>query len=202
MPAREELADVTFHGDLNQMASLLARQIEAERNQQDSDDPFVLIGHSYGGILAYRVASDLSARGIIPHRLVVLSSPAPDRPSHDGPLHCLSDEALVQQVDALFGGVPQSILDDAAAHRFLVPGLRFDLGLLEGYEHVPADPLSVPIVAVCGMDDRAVSVAQMQGWRRFTSDRFQLRLMPGDHFFALARMPEILRIALWDVLPG
>jgi surfactin synthase thioesterase subunit len=203
MPAREELADVTFDGDLNELATLLGAQIASERERDGSENPFVLIGHSFGCVLAFRVACDLVARGIMPHRLVVLSFPSPDRSSHEQQLHTLSDDALIREVDALFGGIPEGIRDDAAAQRFFVPGLRLDLGLLEQYEHSPiTQPLSVPIVAICGIDDRAVNMSQMQQWNRMTSTTFRLRSMPGDHFFPLGRMPEILQIALWDALPA
>ncbi len=200
MPAREELADVTFNGDLNEMASLLGERIAVER--QGAEHPFVLIGHSFGSVLAYRVACDLGARGLVPHRMVVLSFPAPDKLVHKRELHSLSDNALIREVDTLFGGVPEGLRDDEAALRIVLPALRFDLGLLERFEFTPREPLDVPIVAICGIDDRAVNMAQTHGWHRMTSAPFRVRTMPGDHFFPLARMPEILRIAAWDVLPG
>ena len=54
--------------------------------------------------------------------------------------------------------------------------------------------------AICGTDDRAVQLPDMQRWSEFTSGAFRLRSLPGDHFFPLNRMPEILGIALWEAL--
>ena len=89
----------------------------------------------FGSVLAYRITCELVDRGIPPHRLVVLSFPAPDNLSYERQLHTLSDEMLVEEVDQLFGGIPENIREDKRALQFFVPGLRFDLGLLEG---VPA----------------------------------------------------------------
>jgi surfactin synthase thioesterase subunit len=147
------------------------------------------------------VTCELTKRGQMPLRLVVLSFPSPENLSHDGELNKLSDEQLVEEVDKLFGGVPEGIRQDETALKFFVPGLRFDLGLLEGYRHQATKPLQVPIVAICGTDDRAVNVAEMHRWQQMTTAAFRLRSMPGDHFFPLQRMPEILQVAVWDVLP-
>jgi pyochelin biosynthetic protein PchC len=85
--------------------------------------------------------------------------------------------------------------------KFFTPALRFDLGLLERYRHVQADQvIDVPITAICGTDDRAVDLADMQRWETMTSAAFRLRSMPGDHFFPLERMAEILAAATWDTV--
>ena len=202
MPMREELIDVQFDGSLVEMASLIAGQIEAERSKLEKPKPFAVVGHSFGSVLAYRVTCELVQRGLSPHRLVVLSFPAPDNLSHERQLHTLSDEMLVTEVDQMFGGIPENIREDKTALQFFVPGLRFDLGLLESYQHEPKILLEVPLVAICGADDRAVYVAEMHRWKHMTAGQFRLRSMPGDHFFPLARMPEILEIALWDISPG
>jgi surfactin synthase thioesterase subunit len=202
MPAREELADVQFDGDLEEIAAALGRQIAIERQQEGLDRPFVLVGHSFGSVLAYRIAWELVARQLNPHRLVVLSFPAPGHTPHQKPLHTLSDEQLISEVDRLFGGIPETLRNEPGVLPFFLSGLRFDLGILERFKHRPSDPLPVPIIAICGTEDQAVDLSQMHRWCELTSKTFRLRSMPGNHFFPLARMPEILRIALWDVLPG
>lgn len=204
MPAREDLSDVLYEDDLNTMARLIAGQIESQRSADpvNRDLPFALIGHSFGSVLAYRVACELVSRGIIPQRLVVMSFPSLSDLSYERALHTLDDEMLVQEVDELFGGIPNEVRQDETALKFFVPGLRVDLGLLEGYRHEAGFQLPIPIVAICGTDDKAVNVEEMNHWREQTTGSFRLRSMPGDHFFPLERMPEILQVAFWDVLPG
>ena len=198
MPAREDLLELYFEGDLNQIAASLADQIAASHDER-ADLPLVMIGHSFGSVLAYRTTCYLIEQGLTPHRLVVLSFPAADRSSYDKQLHSLSDQELITEVDELFGGVPENIKSDAAALKFFVPALRFDLGLLERYEHESSgQEIPVPITAICGTDDRAVDLADMQRWQQMTGGAFRLRSMPGDHFFPHERMSEVLSTATWD----
>jgi len=58
------------------------------------------------------------------------------------------------------------------------------------------------MTAIYGADDRQVGISQVQGWRQFTTSRFRLRSMPGDHFFPLQRIAEIAQLGVWDALPG
>ncbi len=199
MPVREELLDVTFDGNLDEMASLLAGAIGQSRREQADDLPLVLVGHSFGSLIAYRIACELAAVQVSVHRLAVLSFPAPDNLSHQERLDDLSDEELVARVDEQFGGIPAHVREDSAMHEFFVPALRFDVGLLASYQHPDgAEPLSIPISAICGIDDPSVDVAQMNGWKKMTASQFRLRSMPGGHFFPLDRLAEVLEAACWD----
>jgi len=199
MPAREEQSEQAYQGDLESLAAMIA---EAIGQATVANRPLVLIGHSFGSILAYRTASHLVALDRHPHRLVVMSFPAPDRVTHQTQLHTLSDESLIEQVDQLFGGVPSHLRQDPEALQHFLPPLRMDLGLLERFQHdATIERLPIPLVAVCGTDDRAVELADMQRWSLATTSEFRLRAMPGDHFFPLDRISEVFRVALWDVSP-
>lgn len=197
MPAREDLAGETFDGELDDLAESVADRIARQRANDHADLPFAVVGHSFGSVLAYRVVCGLVERDVVPRRLIVMSFPAPDRLSHEQELHRLSDLELIEQVDVLFGGVPDGIKKDVDMQSFFVPGLRLDLGLLERFRFDDQTPLlTIPMTAVCGTDDRAVNMAQMQRWQMVTSAAFRLVAMPGDHFFPLARAGEILKLAL------
>lgn len=197
MPAREDLAGETFDGELDNLAGAVAGTIDRQRAADRADIPFTVVGHSFGSLLAYRIVCGLVKRDLVPRRLIVMSFPAPDRLSHEQELHRLSDAELIEQVDVLFGGVPDDIKNDVDSQVFFVPGLRLDLGLLERFrfdDQTP--PLPMPVTAVCGTDDRAVNMAQMQRWQMVTSGAFRLVAMPGDHFFPLARAREVLKLAM------
>ncbi|MCG8650841.1 MAG: alpha/beta fold hydrolase [Pirellulales bacterium] len=215
MPAREELAQESYDGGLDDLAGQLAERIQQERSEQQERNerqergqqgeapPLVLVGHSFGSVIAYRMACLLSAQGTVVHRLVVLSFPSPENLYHEKQLHALDDQQLMEQVDKQFGAVPANLRDDPGALKFFIPAMRFDIGLLAGYVHQQDAPaLTVPIVAICGTDDQAVDIADMQGWQQVTRAPFRLRSMPGDHFFPLQRMAEVLDVATWDVVPG
>lgn len=197
-PLREDASDESFDGDLIQLAELYATGLINDANI--SDAPLVVVGHSFGTVVAYEVTRCLIARGLKPHRLVVMSFPAPDRLTHETELHSLDDQALIAKVDDLFGGVPADIQNDPDALKFFVPGLRLDLGLLERFRpSADATPLPVPVTAMVGTDDRAVNLADAQRWDLFTDSPVRLQTLPGDHFFPLQRLPEVLDAATWDL---
>jgi surfactin synthase thioesterase subunit len=200
MPGREQAADETFDGDLVGLARGLAAA--AVERLGPAAGP-ALVGHSFGSILAYEVALELSRLGVRPHRLVVQSFPPPDLARHEIKLHTLDDAELVREMDERFGGIPADIRDDSDALAYFVPTLRFDLKLLEDYAPANEPPrFEVPITAICGTDDRAVDLAAMHGWSRYTEQPLRLRAMPGDHFFPLARIDQVLAVATWGQPPA
>lgn len=198
-PLREEGNNAEFDGELTELAD---RYVAALREVEDfGRRPFALVGHSFGAVLAYEACQRSIAGGLLPSRLVVMSFPAPDRVTHETELHTLSDRELIDQVDELFGGVPADIRGDEEALAMFLPALRYDLGLLERYRTPDnATPIGIPVTACVGTDDRAVSLADIHRWNRFTDHAMvSLRTFPGDHFFPFERFPEVVEAALWDL---
>lgn len=199
MPSREKMVRVSFEGELNDLARELRRQL-LEAQETDAL-PMVLVGHSFGGAIAFRLASELIDCGVRPHRLIVMATPAPNSERDHAVLHRLSDADLIAEVDRLFGGVPSEILRNPDLQRLFAPALRCDLRLLETHRET-ASPIDVPLTAVYGSEDSQVGISQVQGWREWTTSQFRLRSMPGDHFFPQHRIAEIVQLGVWDALPG
>ena len=64
----------------------------------------------------------------------------------------------------------------------LLPALRADLTLVEGYAVDPQDRIACPITAFGGADDVSHS-GSLQSWRAFTRGTFRTRIFPGGHFY-------------------
>jgi surfactin synthase thioesterase subunit len=148
------------------------------------DGPFVLLGHSMGAWLAFEVARTLRRRNLqMPELLVVTAARPPATPAPANPWHRLPDEELVTKVDSRYGGIPAAVRNNPEALRLLLPALRADLQMVETYQFHQEPPLDIDILAMGGTDDPAVSVTQLNDWRRLTSAGFSVRLFPGGHFF-------------------
>ena len=147
-----------------------------------SDRPLILAGHSFGGLLAFLVAQRRCQRGEPPQTLMPMAVPPPDR-LEPGHWSREPDPELVDYLDRQYGAIPPALRNNPAALGQLLLVVRHDLRLLESYRHQPCEPLPVDLVACGGTDDHAVDETTIAGWRRFTQQKFTLKMLPGDHFF-------------------
>ncbi|MFF8643211.1 thioesterase II family protein [Streptomyces sp. NPDC015345] len=153
--------------------------------------PFVFFGHSLGGLTAFETARALRAAGRpMPEHLVLSAYPAPHLDHPRTPLHTLGDDALLDAVDRRYGGLPAALRDDPELVRLVLPAYRADFTIFETYRHETQRPLDVPITVLGGSDDIATPL--LPEWRRHTTARFELRLLPGGHFYLRDRPEEFM----------
>ncbi|MCQ9135843.1 thioesterase II family protein [Streptomyces hilarionis] len=167
---------------------LLDALLEPLADQIADGRPYVLYGHSLGGVVAYTLARALTGRGLpAPACLAVGASPPPQTAA-PGIEDDLSDERLLRFATDL-GAAPERALAAPGSlwYRRVAPLLRDDLRLAHALRADaladPDGPLAVPVLAVGGRDDPAVGAPAMDGWARWTTGRFVRRTVPGDHFF-------------------
>ncbi|MER5512861.1 alpha/beta fold hydrolase [Streptomyces sp. NPDC002766] len=168
--------------------ALLEALLKPLAGQVADGRPYVLYGHSLGGVVAHTLARALIHRGLpAPACLAVGASPPPQTApaGHDTDL---SDERLLRFAADL-GAAPGGALAAPGSlwYRRVLPLLRDDLTLADALRaDALADtsgPLPVPVLAVGGQDDPVVGATVLDGWARWTTGRFIRRTVPGDHFF-------------------
>ena len=145
--------------------------------------PFAFFGHSFGGLLCYEVARRLHRLGApLPAELFVSACPAPHLTPPEQDVHSLPDQAFKARLGEL-GGTPAPVLECPELMDLLLPVLRADLTAFETHAHEPGPPLPVRMTVLGGARDRLVDEGALDAWRRYTCDRFAVRVFPGDHFF-------------------
>ncbi|MDC2959373.1 alpha/beta fold hydrolase [Streptomyces gilvifuscus] len=169
--------------------ALLGALLEPLAEQVADGRPYVLYGHSLGGIVAHTLARALIHRGLpAPACLAVGASPPPQTAPTGHDADGLSDERLLRFAAGL-GAAPDGALAAPGSlwYRRVLPLLRDDLKLADALR---ADaltdtegPLTVPVLALAGRDDPVVGATVLDGWARWTTGRFVRRTVPGDHFF-------------------
>jgi surfactin synthase thioesterase subunit len=75
----------------------------------------------------------------------------------------------------------------------LLPSFRADYLAAETYVTGPEVLVRADIVALAGAEDADVGVEEVAAWRGHTEGSFELRVMPGGHFFLFDHEPEIAR---------
>jgi medium-chain acyl-[acyl-carrier-protein] hydrolase len=144
---------------------------------------FAFFGHSFGGLLCFEVARRLHRRGAsLPAELFVSACPPPHSTPAEPEVHRLPDRAFKERLREL-GGTPTPVLECLELMDLLLPALRADLTAFETHDHEPGPPLPVRMTVFGGASDPLVDEETLDGWRRYTCERFAVRVFPGDHFF-------------------
>lgn len=156
-------------------------------------EPYLLYGHSLGGMVAYTLARHLHERSLpLPALLAIGALPPPDAPATLATCADLPDAELLQVLDT-FDAVPAGTAPGDLWHRSVFPVLRDDLMLAGALRAAVDGPLPVPILAVAGREDALGTPEALAGWARWTTGRFVHRTVPGGHFFVRDRaLPRLI----------
>lgn len=191
---------VLEHGgnDLIGLAATIADQLPQR--------PYVLFGHSLGGLLAVEATRQrVLTGGRLPERVVVAGT----RPPHTGnaalfaPLLDLDDDAFLSALSGM--GAISAELITSPARPLLLPGLRADLRILVHYQPCGwqrTDPLPVPLHAWHGAGDTLAPPQLGRQWAAYTRDTFRIRVFDGDHFFPTTRAMALIQALAETTQPG
>jgi medium-chain acyl-[acyl-carrier-protein] hydrolase len=147
------------------------------------DLPFAMFGHSMGAVLAYEIVRALRTNSAVePRALFVSAHPAPQSRLRHRDWHALPRDELIAELKAL-DGTPAEVFDNEDLVDLMLPMLRGDLELVETYRGTATPPLSCPVIAMGGSEDRDVPPDDLAGWAAVTRGPFKSVRFAGGHFF-------------------
>ncbi|MEW1612387.1 MULTISPECIES: alpha/beta fold hydrolase [unclassified Streptomyces] len=187
-PGRQERFREPCASSMTELADAITDALEPEL-----DVPVAFFGHSLGSAVAYEVARRIDDRhGVVPVRVVVSGRGAPHTERAGGTLHLLDDERLVAAARRL-GDVGSAVYDDPDLRPLLLPSLRADFRIIETYRPLDATPLRAPVTAVGGTADPGCTLPELLSWSALTTDSYEHRLFPGDHFYLVPQEEALVR---------
>jgi surfactin synthase thioesterase subunit len=158
------------------------------------DRPVTLFGHSLGALVAFELARAMDRRQMLsPARLFVSASRAPQVPRRQPPIHHLEDREFIQAM-AKINGTPDEILKHQELLHLLLPALRADFRLAETYQYIPGQRLSCAITAIGGQEDALTTRGDLVAWHSQTTGAFNLRIVPGAHFFLQSHASSVAKL--------
>jgi len=179
LPGRQErLAEEPF-SDVTPLLDALLEAFEAELDGR----PCVFFGHSFGGLLAYRLSVAVDSVGIPAPVLLAVSgwAPALESAAELESVAGMSDDKLLARVAEL-GLMPEGTTFDPATLATIMPALRADFLAAGSYDH-DGVPAPCPVAAYCGTDDPIVRPGDMDRWAALSPDFLGVTEFPGGHFY-------------------
>jgi pyochelin biosynthetic protein PchC len=150
----------------------------------------VLFGHSMGASVAHEVALRLQKRGCPPAALCVSGR----RPPHtlDGTRRLFGpDERIIADI-LRFDESRAAVFADPDLRELVLPAVRADYRLVDGYRGGSRPPLDCPMYGYTGDADPEVTPEQMRDWADMTQGTFRLRVLPGGHFYLIGEEAALL----------
>lgn len=151
-----------------------------------SELPYVLFGHSLGGLFAWRVLKALQRADVRLPRLLVLSAAATPA--------ALERARSTEGLSELFSRVGG---DRLRGLKSLRADFEADFALWWALPAADGAPVAVEILAFAGRDDVVAGAQAMRAWQQATTAGFSLSELPGGHFYIIA---EAGRAAMLDAL--
>lgn len=165
---------------LDAVALDVAEQISNYLLKKDSPNDFVILGHSFGGIVAWYCSTILESRyGLYPDKVVVSSCNPPDSYSDLS----VWDESTILQTLISGGQLSESDISSEFFRNKMFPVIVHDYKLL--HSKIPMrDKVKAPILVLFGSEDALLDENSLGNWRRYSCHSvFDIVKFDSGHFY-------------------
>lgn len=167
--------------DFEQLVSLYKQELNLH-----PDRPFVLFGHSMGGMVAFRLAQKLEREGIYP-QAVIISAIQPPHVERKKVSH-LDDEKFLAHIIEL-GGMPQELVENKEVMSFFLPSFRSDYRALESFRPSDSHMIQSPVHIFNGRKDKKC-IKDADGWKKW-GDNPVFHEFSDGHMFILSETEKV-----------
>ncbi|MEU1373703.1 alpha/beta fold hydrolase [Streptomyces triculaminicus] len=179
LPGRQERLDEPVFTRIEPLLAELQEALEAELDGR----PYVVFGHSFGALLAYRLTVEIERNGGQGPELLGVSGWAPGLVASkelEG-VADMTDQQILDRV-AEFGLIPDEVPVSRDMLAAVMPSLRGDFVVAADYTEDGA-AVSCPIAAYGGTSDPTLGTGALEAWAGLTPEFLGATEFPGDHFY-------------------
>ena len=156
-----------------------------ERIRNENEKKVDILGHSMGGLIAWKLAQRLTEEGMSVNGLYVAAC----SPPHVYPefIEKIRGDEDIKILLKNIRQVPDRVLTSDFFNEELLPVIRNDFILvrdfLDSFCVEKCEPLKFPITCLYGDDDPVIEPDVLSGWKKYTDKTVTCVSFPGDHFF-------------------
>jgi surfactin synthase thioesterase subunit len=149
-----------------------------------NDSPYVLFGHSMGGMIAYQLGQKLKENNYrAPLHIFFSGKEAPHLKKNDEIIYHLLDEDEFKKEVIKLGGTPPEFFEYPELMELLLPLLKNDFKLAETEIHNgQINPFDCNITVLLGKEEDLTS-EECDGWKKHTKKKCTIHYFEGGHFF-------------------
>ncbi len=191
LPGRESRYNEARFTEIHETAKALADSIKPYL-----DRPYALFGYSMGALVAFELIRELRRRGEpLPIQLFTAAMRAPQTPPICPSLTDLPLDSFLEKMRHYYDP-PQDAWNLPELLEIILPTLRADMKMCDGYIHNLEPPFECPIHAFAGQHDRCSPPAIIREWRQQTTGDFSMDVFDGTHFFINTALDDLQRIVI------
>jgi len=160
---------------------------------------YAIFGHSLGSLLAYELYYKICSENLMkPKHLFFSGNTAPSVKGGEKELHCLPDDEFMQEIINL-GGTPEELLESKELLQLVLPILRSDIKVNEGYVYQERKTkIACDMTVFSGKDDE-IKLEELLAWKSHGDQGFKMHMMEGDHFFINNNVENITKMITFEL---
>ncbi|MDO1449031.1 SDR family NAD(P)-dependent oxidoreductase [Rhodocytophaga aerolata] len=167
------------------------------------DKPFIILGHSFGGIIGFELIRYLRKHfGVTPLQLFITGTIPPQLTKRWKETDSIRETAVFTNSEEKLLSL-MTYIDDVEFLKRILPVMRKDMPLIMSYRYEEQALFDFPIYAFAADKDEVVLVEQIRSWKQQTASTFSMEVVEGDHWFLsrnkeliLSRLTEALQVAV------
>jgi acyl transferase domain-containing protein/surfactin synthase thioesterase subunit len=165
------------------------------------DKPFIIMGHSFGGIVGFELIRYLRKNfGKQPMHLFISGTIAPQLTKKWKERDVISETAIFTNSEEKLLAL-MSYIDDVDFLKRILPIMRKDMPLIMNYLYTEEALFDFPITGFAADKDEVVLDREVECWKEQTTAPFSLEVVEGDHWF-LSRNRDLILKRLSEALEG